>query len=927
MVQENDTAPTPEREESTPPATQAAAPTNEPDEAEAVAFPDELAVLATGASVLYPSIVVPYVSGEERDVRAVDEATSLPNRIVGIFAQQPSGDGEYHGELQPFGTAAAILRMARGQQGGVQAILQGVARVRLVEVLQRDPYWRVRVERLTDTVEPSAELEALTRGVVSMFQRIVAMSDSLPGELGPAAAGITNPGNLADFVAANMGFKPEERLAVLAATDVTERLRLVNNYLSREMEVAEVGQKIRSQVQGEMDKRQREFILREQLAQIQKELGEEEKPELAELRRRLDEAHLSTEARREADRELERLVMINQASPEYQVARTYLEWLADLPWDKQTEEHVDIIEAERILNEDHYGLDKVKQRILDYLAVRKLRRDTRGPILCFVGPPGVGKTSLGQSIARATGRAFVRLALGGMRDEAEIRGHRRTYVGAMPGRIIQELRRAAVNNPLVMLDEVDKLGADYRGDPASALLEVLDPAQNSTFQDHYLDIPFDLSKVLFITTANQLDPIPGPLRDRMEIIDIPGYTEREKLQIAKRYLLPRQIRENGLAEGQVVMPDDTILALIRGYTREAGVRNLERAIGSVCRRLARRVAAGDGVGGQEPSAGIKGSPQTSNGVGGEQAEAAENNQQTQPINEAGSDAPSAEATSADSRLPTPDSRPFVVSADELPELLGAQPLPDEVLGDRDEVGVATGMAATSVGGDVLLIEAAVVPGKGQFSLTGKLGDVMQESARAALTYTRRRAEDFGVEPKFFEKNDIHVHVPAGAIPKDGPSAGVTMATAMVSAVTRRPVRRDVSMTGEISLRGRVLPVGGIKEKVLAAHRAGIRDIIIPKDNARDLDDVPDDLRNDIHFTLAEHVDDVLNRALVPKKAPRRDRIRPELKRAGEGSTPGPRAASGRRQAAAAAGRDGLEPETRAEPPSRRRTPRTAVTEG
>ncbi|MBI2759916.1 MAG: endopeptidase La [Chloroflexi bacterium] len=916
MTQENDTAPTSEREESTPPAAQAPAPASEPEGAEAVAFPDELAVLATGASVLYPSIVVPYVSGEERDVRAVDEATSLPNRIVGIFAQQPSGDGEYHGELQPFGTAAAILRMARGQQGGVQAILQGVARVRLVEVLQRDPYWRVRVERIVETVELTPELEALTRGVVTMFQRIVAMSDSLPGELGPAVSGITNPGNLADFIAANMGFKPEERLAVLAATDVTERLRLVNTYLSREMEVAEVGQKIRSQVQGEMDKRQREFILREQLAQIQKELGEEEKPELAELRRRLDEANLPPQARREADRELARLVMINQASPEYQVARTYLEWLADLPWDKQTEEHLDIVEAERILNEDHYGLEKVKQRILDYLAVRKLRRDTRGPILCFVGPPGVGKTSLGQSIARATGRAFVRLALGGMRDEAEIRGHRRTYVGAMPGRIIQELRRAAVNNPLVMLDEVDKLGADYRGDPASALLEVLDPAQNSTFQDHYLDIPFDLSKVLFITTANQLDPIPGPLRDRMEIIDLPGYTEREKLEIAKRYLVPRQIRENGLAEGQVEMPDDTILALIRGYTREAGVRNLERAIGSVCRRLARRVATAEGAGSGERGAGESDEPTGSTLVESDQT----------PVASEAAGEGAAEVEPTRSPLPAPRSPSFVVRPDELPDLLGAQPLPDEVLGNQDEVGVATGMAATSVGGDVLLIEAAVVPGKGQFSLTGKLGDVMQESARAALTYTRRRAEDFGIEPKFFEKNDIHVHVPAGAIPKDGPSAGVTMATAIVSAVTRRPVRKNVSMTGEISLRGRVLPVGGIKEKVLAAHRAGIRDIIIPKDNARDLDDVPEDLRDEIHFTLAEHVDDVLNRALIPTTAPRRDRIRPELKRAGQGSTPGPRAASGRRQAAAAGGRDGAGAAGTSEPPARRRPPRPAVSE-
>ncbi|MFN8558016.1 MAG: endopeptidase La [Dehalococcoidia bacterium] len=567
-------------------------------EDDGIAIPETLPVLATGASVLYPGIAVPYVSAEARDVSAVDEAISLPNRLIALFPQQPTeveGEQNYNGPLGAVGTAATILRMARGAQGGVQAIIQGVARLRLVEVVQEEPYPRARVERLHERYEPSVELEALTRNVVALFQRIVAASESIPNELALAVGGITNPANLADFIAANLSFKPEDRFAVLAATDVTERMRIVNGLLAREVEVAEVGQKIRGQVQGDLDKRQRDFILREQLAAIQKELGEGEQPELAALRKRLDDAHLPPEARREADHELQRLGMINQASAEYQVARTYLEWLADLPWDKSSEEHVDVVEAARILDEDHYGLEKVKQRILDYLAVRKLRRDARGPILCFVGPPGVGKTSLGHSIARATGRTFVRLSLGGVRDEAEIRGHRRTYVGAMPGRLIQELRRAGTNNPLIMLDEVDKLGADYRGDPASALLEVLDPAQNSTFQDHYLDVPFDLSKVLFITTANQLDPIPGPLRDRMEVIEIAGYTEQEKLEIAKRYLLPRQTRENGLEPGQVELPDETLLALIRGYTREAGVRNLERAIGSVCRRIARRVAESDAV--------------------------------------------------------------------------------------------------------------------------------------------------------------------------------------------------------------------------------------------------------------------------------------------------------------------------------------------
>ncbi len=789
---------------------------------EGPALPEVLPALATGSSVLYPAIMVPYASVAAADVRAIDEATALPHRLIALFPQQPAGDGSFTGPLQPYGVAAAILRMARTPQGGVQAVLQGVARVRLVAVVQQEPYWRVRVERLAERLEPSTELEALTRNAQHLFQRLVALSESVPNELAQAVAGIDHPGNLADFITANLGFKPEERVAVLAAADITERLRLVHAYLAREVQVAEVGHKIRAQVQGEMDRRQREYILREQLAAIQRELGEEEHPELAELRRKLEAAGLPPEARAEADRELERLKLISQASPEYQVTRTYLEWLAELPWDRSTEEHIDLAEAERILDADHYGLERVKQRILDYLAVRKLRRDTRGPILCFVGPPGVGKTSLGQSIARATGRRFVRLALGGLRDEAEIRGHRRTYVGAMPGRIIQEIRRAGVNNPLIMLDEVDKLGADYRGDPAAALLEVLDPAQNATFRDHYLNLPFDLSKVLFITTANQLDPIPGPLRDRMEIIEIPGYTDREKLEIAKRYLLPRQVQENGLYPGQVEMPDDTILALIHGYTREAGVRNLERVIGAVCRRLARRVAT------------------------------------TSP----------SPARGQDDGVPAR----FRVRPEDLPGLLDRQPLPEAVAAEQAEVGVATGMAATWAGGDILFIEAVAVPGKGQFSLTGQLGDVMQESGRAALTYARRRAPDFGVAATFFEKHDIHVHVPAGAVPKDGPSAGVTMATAIVSAVTGRPVRQDVAMTGELSLRGRVLPVGGIKEKVLAAHRAGIRTVILPKDNARDLDEVPEDLRREMSFVLTEHVDEVLRNALLAQ--PQRGRGRP-----------------------------------------------------
>jgi ATP-dependent Lon protease len=811
------------------------------EETEQPTIPDVIPALTSGGSVLYPGIVVPYVSAETADVEAINAAVQSPSRMVGVFPQELDAEGGPTGTLRPMGTVATVLRMARGGGGGVQAIIQGVQRVKLLGVEQQQPYYRVRIEPVTERIEPTPEVEALLRNVLGLVQRVIALNEAVPNELALAIANINNPSNLADFIAANLPFRPEERFTVLQQLDVTERLRYVNELLAKEVEVLEIGQQIRGQVQGEMDKRQREFILREQLRAIQKELGDEEQPELAELRRRLDEANLPEEVRKEADRELERLGTIPQASPEYQVARTYLEWIADLPWTKSTEDTIDIQRAEEILNEDHYGLEKVKQRILDYLAVRKLRNDTRGPILCFVGPPGVGKTSLGQSIARAVGRHFVRLSLGGVRDEAEIRGHRRTYVGALPGRILQEIRRAGTNNPVMMLDEIDKLGADFRGDPASALLEVLDPAQNSTFRDHYLDLPFDLSKVMFITTANQLDPIPAPLRDRMEIIEIPGYTEREKIEIARRYLLPRQLRENGLQPGQVQVDDETLGALIRGYTREAGVRNLERLLGQLCRRVAREVAV------------------------------------------------------------TPDYQ-RTVTANDLPELLGKRPLPEELVAEKDEIGVATGMAATSVGGDVLFIEATAIPGNGKFTVTGQLGDVMKESSQAAYTYARLRAPEFGVDKKYFNEHDLHVHVPAGAIPKDGPSAGVTMATALVSAITRRPVRKDVSMTGEITLRGKVLPVGGIKEKVLAAHRAGVKTVVLPEDNARDLDDVPEDVRADLKFVLAEHVDDVLNTALHPERRKEPDRLSPALKDAARGN--GARRESPVRTARAAGGRRG-----------------------
>ncbi len=772
----------------------------EPKVSPAVRLPEVLPLLPSGGSVIYPFQLVPVLAAQERDIRAVDEAAASPAKMVGIFAQKTAEDGHHHGELYDVGTAANVSRMVKAPDGSINAILQGVARIRLLSIEQAEPWMRARVERLPETGERDLELEALARNAVALFQRIVELSETAP-ELAMTAANVPEPGALADFIASNVRLKTEERQAVLETTDIHQRLRLVTEFLQREAEVAAVERKIRSEVQGEVDKRQREFILREQLKAIQKELGElEPSPETAELRQRLADAHLPPEAQREADRELERFATTPPASAEYQVIRTYLEWLADLPWAVSTEDNLDLDRAEQILNEDHYGLEKVKQRILDFLAVRKLRRDVKGPILCFVGPPGTGKTSLGQSIARALGRKFLRLSLGGIRDEAEIRGHRRTYVGALPGRIIQEIRRAGTNNPLMILDEVDKLGMDFRGDPASALLEVLDPQQNNTFVDHYLDVAFDLSRVFFITTANLADPIPAPLHDRMEVIELPGYTEHEKLQIATRYLLPRQVRENGLPEGMLQVSEDAIREIIRSHTHEAGVRNLERELGAICRGVARRAARGEG-------------------------------------------------------------EPVIVTPANLAELLGPARFRWELAEEADEIGVAPGMAATMAGGDILFVEASVVPGKGRLILTGKLGEVMQESAQAAVTYARMRAADLSISPTFFERNDIHIHVPAGAIPKDGPSAGVTMATALVSAITRRPVHKDVAMTGEITLRGKVLPVGAIRDKVLAAHRGGITKVIIPKDNQPDLEEIPAEVRQGLEFVLAEHVDDVLNAAL------------------------------------------------------------------
>jgi ATP-dependent Lon protease len=776
-------------------------------------LPEQLPAIASGATILYPQQLVPVVASEERDVKAVDEAAATKGKLLAVIPQEAVEDGKYEGTLRNVGTAATIVRMAKAPDGSIHAILQGAKRIKVVELTEEEPSMRAKVSALSDRRRASPELDAMERDVLKMFREIVELSESMPKELVSAAENMPSAAPLADFIAGNLQIKPEERYDILKELNVNKRLGLIHDLLAHEIDVSRVQSKIQSDVHVELEKRQREFILREQMKVIQRELGEGEvTPELSELNGRLEAAKLPEQAQKEADRELQRLSTIPSMSPEYQVARTYLEWLADLPWSVSTKDELDIDRAEKILDEDHYGLAKVKKRILDFLAVLKLKEgDTRGPILCFVGAPGVGKTSLGQSIARSLGRKFVRVALGGVRDEAEIRGHRRTYVGALPGRIIREIKRCESSNPVFMLDEMDKLGSDFRGDPASALLEVLDPAQNSTFTDHYLDVEFDLSRVFFIATANVQDSIPPPLRDRMEIIELPGYTEHEKLEIGKRYLCPRQTRENGIPESMLRITDGAIREVIRSYTREAGVRGLERELGSICRGVARNVAGGD-------------------------------------------------------------VERLTITDKDVAEYLGPPRFRWELASEKDEIGVATGLAATASGGDVLFVEATTMPGKGTLTLTGKLGEVMQESAQAALTYARARSSALGLSAGFLDKNDIHIHVPAGAIPKDGPSAGVTMATALASALTKRRVRKEVAMTGEITLRGKVLPVGAVRDKVLAAHRAGCTVVVLPQDNDNDLEDVPQEVLRDLEIVFAEQVDDALSVALHPEAA----RAKPKL---------------------------------------------------
>ena len=790
-----------------------------------VPLPSELPVLPLRDTVLFPNSFMPLAVARESSVRLIEEAVA-GSRLVGVFTQlEPGTEEPTREELYAVGTATHIHKMFKLPDGTLRLIVQGQSRLHLEEVLATKPYIRARVRPAEDILRESdrLEIDALQRNVKGSFQQVVSLSPLLSDDLQALAGNITDPGKLADFIASGLTtIETPVKQQVLGTLDVRERIEQLNRMLIKELEVLELGSKIQSEVQSEVGKNQREYLLREQMKAIQKELGEgdEHAKEIEELRKKVEAAGMPEPVQKEALRELDRLSRMPVAAAEYTVSRTYLDWLVVLPWNVRTEEVIDLPRSRQVLDDDHSGLEKAKDRILEYLAVRKLNPGMKGPILCCVGPPGVGKTSLARSIARSLDRKFVRISLGGMRDEAEIRGHRRTYIGALPGQVIQGLRRAESKNPVFILDEIDKLGADFRGDPSSALLEVLDPEQNNTFRDHYLDVPFDLSEVLFITTANILDPIAPALRDRMEVLELPGYTEDEKLQIAIEHLVGRQIENHGLTAEQIAFSDDALRAVIHGYTREAGVRNLEREIGALCRKVARRHAEGN-----DESVEIV--PDTVNGM------------------------------------------------------LGAPRFQDEEVAERTRnPGVALGLAWTPAGGEVLFVEATRMPGKGTLTLTGHLGDVMKESARAALSWFRGQTAAYGVDANFYQDAEIHLHVPSGAIPKDGPSAGVTMVAALASELTGRPVRGDVAMTGEITLSGRVLPVGGIKEKVLAARRHGVFEVLLPKRNEKNVnEDLSEDLRRDMTIRLISTIDDVLELVLQPAAA------QPAVTGAG-GETPG-----------------------------------------
>ena len=762
-----------------------------PDDLE---IPGLLPILPLKETVLYPESMAPLAIGQERSIRLVEDVVAGERMLALVTVKDADIEQPGFDDLHPVGTAALIHKMIKVPDGTLRILVQGLERIRLVRAVDEAPYLLGEVEVVPDELVESREVEALTRNVQSLFARIIGLLPYLPEELQLAAASVDDPSALCNLIASTMRLKTEEKQTLLELADVEARLRETSLILNRELEVLELGTKIQSQVQSELEKGQREFYLRQQLKAIQEELGETdaEHAELNELRTRLEGIDLSEEVRRAVDRELGRLERLPAAAAEYGIIRTYLDWIATLPWDALTDDNLDLRRARKILDKDHFDLEKVKERIIEFLAVGKLKGDMAGTILCFAGPPGVGKTSLGQSVARTLGRKFVRLSVGGVRDEAEIRGHRRTYIGAMPGSIVRSLRDAESRNPVVLIDEIDKMGADYRGDPASAMLEVLDPAQNSTFRDHYLDLPFDLSKVLFICTANQLETIPSPLLDRMDVIQLSGYTDDEKFHIARRYLVPRQLEAHGLTKAQCALTDGALRLVQREYTREAGVRALERRIGDLARKAATQVAQGK-------------------------------------------------------------AKRVRIDEEKVRAWLGPRRYSGDPRKRTADPGVATGLAVTAVGGDVLFIEATAYPGEGRLKVTGQLGDVMQESAQAAHSWVRGHAVELGLEPEWFRGHDIHVHVPAGAVPKDGPSAGITMATAIVSLATGTPVSEDVGMTGEITLTGQVLPIGGVRDKVLAAQRAGLHTIVLPAENGPDLEELPPEAREQLSFVLAESI--------------------------------------------------------------------------
>ncbi len=768
-------------------------------------LPQALPILPLKDTVTYPDALTPLAVGQPRSTRLVNDVLSGERMLVMVASRDPDVEEPGPDQLYDVGVAGVVARMLKVPDGTMRILVQGTQRVRIGEYVTEEPYLVARISELPDEVEPSAELEVLTRNVQNTFSQIIEGIPYLPEELQLAVANVDDPSALCHLIAGAMRISTEEKQELLEEVDVARRLRRLSEILARELEVVQLGSKIQSQVQSEMEKGQREYFLREQLKAIQQELGEgdEQQAEVNELRERIEKAALPEHAQRAAERELSRLERLPPAAAEYGVIRTYLEWLVELPWNEESEDNLDVAHAREVLDADHYDLEKVKDRILEYLAVRKLKPDSPGPILCFVGPPGVGKTSLGKSIARALGRKFQRISVGGVRDEAEIRGHRRTYIGAMPGTIVRALRDAESRNPVFMIDEIDKMGADFRGDPSSAMLEVLDPAQNESFRDHYLDLEFDLSDVLFIATANLLDPVPPPLQDRMEVIPLSGYTLDEKLHIARQYLVPRQIEENGLKPSQIEFADSALNAIADEYTREAGVRNLERQIGTVCRKVAREAAEGK----------LDGKAR--------------------------------------------------ISAKRARELLGPRRYFAEQRRRTKDPGVATGLAWTPVGGEVLFIEATAMPGSGKLTITGQLGDVMRESAEAALSWVRGHQSELAPDlpEDWFSKHDIHIHVPSGAVPKDGPSAGVAMATALASLVSDRPVANDVAMTGEITLTGQVLPIGGVKEKSLAAQRAGIKRIIVPERNEGEVGEIPEHEREGLEYAYVSELADVLDYAI------------------------------------------------------------------